>query len=145
TRPPRGAGGAPRDVGAAPRRRRRAGSARCRGLRAGGRVARPDGDRLLRRAARGDGARRRARALGARARRAELDGPRRMRTVVTPSKPACTPIVALDVPSAKAALDMVATLGDAAGFYKVGLELFTRAGPSFVEELLSRRKRVFLD
>ena len=57
----------------------------------------------------------------------------------------CTPIVALDVPSAKAALDMVETLGEAAGFYKVGLELFTRAGPSFVEELRARRKRVFLD
>ena len=65
-----------------------------------------------------------------------------MRAVV---KPTCTPIVALDFSSAKTALDMVGTLGDVAGFYKVGLELFTRVGPSIVEELRSRRKRVFLD
>ncbi|MGE0158987.1 MAG: orotidine-5'-phosphate decarboxylase [Gemmatimonadales bacterium] len=68
-----------------------------------------------------------------------------MRGLVTPTKSSCTPIVALDVPSAKAALDIVERLGDAAGFYKVGLELFTRVGPSFVEELRTRRKRVFLD
>jgi orotidine-5'-phosphate decarboxylase len=68
-----------------------------------------------------------------------------MRAVVRPNKAGCTPIVALDVSSAKAALDIVDTLGDAAGFYKVGLELFTRVGPAFIEELRSRRKRVFLD
>ena len=68
-----------------------------------------------------------------------------MRDVMKPNKPGCTPIVALDVSSAKAALDIVDTLGDAAGFYKVGLELFTRAGPAFVGELRARRKRVFLD
>ena len=68
-----------------------------------------------------------------------------MQAVVKPSRPSCTPIVALDVPTAKAALDIVDTLGDAAGFYKIGLELFTRVGPSVVEELRSRRKRVFLD
>jgi orotidine-5'-phosphate decarboxylase len=64
---------------------------------------------------------------------------------VTSTKPSCTPIVALDVASAKMALDIVEMLGDTAGFYKVGLELFTRVGPSFVDELRSRRKRVFLD
>jgi orotidine-5'-phosphate decarboxylase len=68
-----------------------------------------------------------------------------MRAVMKPNKPSCTPIVALDVSSARAALDIVDTLGDAAGFYKVGLELFTRVGPAFIEELCSRRKRVFLD
>ena len=68
-----------------------------------------------------------------------------MPTLVKPTKPGCTPIVALDVASAKAALDIVDSLGDTAGFYKVGLELFTSAGPSVVGELKARRKRVFLD
>ncbi len=83
--------------------------------------------------------------MGPHARRGGLDGPRGVRAVVKPAKPSCTPIVALDVPSTRAALDIVDALGEAAGFYKVGLELFTRVGPSVVEELRSRRKRVFLD
>jgi orotidine-5'-phosphate decarboxylase len=44
-----------------------------------------------------------------------------------------------------AALGIVDALGDAASFYKVGLELYTRAGPAVVTELKARRKRVFLD
>lgn len=40
---------------------------------------------------------------------------------------------------------MVDTLGDAGTFYKVGLELYTRAGASAVEELRARGKQVFLD
>ncbi|MDZ7780456.1 MAG: orotidine-5'-phosphate decarboxylase [Gemmatimonadota bacterium] len=36
-------------------------------------------------------------------------------------------------------------IGDAGDFYKVGLELYTRAGPDFVRELTSAGKRVFLD
>ncbi|MBR9988178.1 MAG: orotidine-5'-phosphate decarboxylase [Gemmatimonadetes bacterium] len=54
-------------------------------------------------------------------------------------------IVALDLPSAAQALDLVDGLGDSIDFYKVGSPLFTRAGPSFVGELRSRGKRVFLD
>lgn len=54
-------------------------------------------------------------------------------------------IVALDLPSSDDALRMVERLGDRCGFYKVGLELFTRAGPAVVEELIRRDKRVFLD
>ena len=54
-------------------------------------------------------------------------------------------IVALDFPSADQALSMVDDLGDGGTFYKVGLELFTRAGPPVVEELTGRGKRVFLD
>jgi orotidine-5'-phosphate decarboxylase len=68
-----------------------------------------------------------------------------MPSVVKPTKRSCTPIVALDVATARAALDIVDMLGAAAGFYKVGLELFTRVGPSVVGELKARRKRVFLD
>ena len=54
-------------------------------------------------------------------------------------------IVALDLPSAGQALDLVDGLGDSVGFYKVGSPLFTRAGPQFVAELRARGKRVFLD
>jgi len=54
-------------------------------------------------------------------------------------------IVALDFPAADRALDLVDDLGEAGTFYKVGLELYTRAGPSVVEELRDRGKSVFLD
>ena len=54
-------------------------------------------------------------------------------------------IVALDYPSADEALTMVERLGPPATFYKVGLELYTRGGPSFVESLATLGKRVFLD
>ncbi|MDA0311621.1 MAG: orotidine-5'-phosphate decarboxylase [Gemmatimonadetes bacterium] len=40
---------------------------------------------------------------------------------------------------------MVDRLGDAGTFYKVGLELYTRAGPAVVSALATRGKRVFLD
>lgn len=54
-------------------------------------------------------------------------------------------IVALDTDSVDGALRMVDLLGDDAGFFKVGLELYTVAGPEVVELLTARRKRVFLD
>ena len=54
-------------------------------------------------------------------------------------------IVALDYPSAEEALAMVEQLGQPATFYKVGLELYTRGGPSVVESLAALGKRVFLD
>jgi orotidine-5'-phosphate decarboxylase len=54
-------------------------------------------------------------------------------------------IVALDYASAPEALRMVERLGEGADFYKVGLELYTRAGPELVRDLTGQRKRVFLD
>lgn len=54
-------------------------------------------------------------------------------------------IVALDLPTAEEALELVDRVGDAADYYKVGAQLFTRAGPPLIEELKSRDKRVFLD
>jgi orotidine-5'-phosphate decarboxylase len=54
-------------------------------------------------------------------------------------------IVALDVPSASEAQKLVARIGDAAGIYKVGLQLFTAEGPSIVRDLISSGRRVFLD
>jgi len=59
--------------------------------------------------------------------------------------PRTTPIVALDVPSIGDALRVVTTLGGRCRFYKIGLELFTAAGPEMVQRLLKRGKRVFLD
>lgn len=54
-------------------------------------------------------------------------------------------IVALDVGSAAEARTLVDALGDSAGFYKVGLELYTSAGMDFVRELKARGRRVFVD
>ncbi len=54
-------------------------------------------------------------------------------------------IVALDHPSAEEALDLVRRLGDQGRFFKVGLELYTRAGPDVVRRLRDHGKRVFLD
>lgn len=54
-------------------------------------------------------------------------------------------IVALDLPTADEALDLVDRLGEPASYYKVGSQLFTSAGPALVEELKDRGKRVFLD
>jgi orotidine-5'-phosphate decarboxylase len=54
-------------------------------------------------------------------------------------------IVALDVSSASEAQKLVARIGDAAGIYKVGLQLFTAEGPGIVRDLVSSERRVFLD
>lgn len=53
-------------------------------------------------------------------------------------------IVALDVPTAAEARSIVAELGSEAGAFKVGLQLFTAAGPDLVREIASEH-RVFLD
>jgi orotidine-5'-phosphate decarboxylase len=54
-------------------------------------------------------------------------------------------IIALDVPTLDEAMGLVDSLSDETDFYKVGLELFTREGPSVVEALATRDKRIFLD
>ncbi|HWG51338.1 MAG TPA: orotidine-5'-phosphate decarboxylase [Candidatus Acidoferrales bacterium] len=54
-------------------------------------------------------------------------------------------IVALDVPSAAEAHDLVQQVGDAADLFKVGLQLFTAEGPAFVRELIRTGHKVFLD
>jgi orotidine-5'-phosphate decarboxylase len=56
-----------------------------------------------------------------------------------------TPIVALDVPSADAAMRVVASLGDQCRFYKIGSELFTAAGPGIVARVRDAGCDVFLD
>lgn len=55
------------------------------------------------------------------------------------------PIVALDVPDREGAARLVAQLGAACDFYKVGLELFAAEGPSVVRWLRDEGKAVFVD
>jgi orotidine-5'-phosphate decarboxylase len=55
------------------------------------------------------------------------------------------PIIALDVPTAEDALELVDYFGEQCRFYKVGNELFTAAGPAVVSELRRRGCDVFLD
>jgi orotidine-5'-phosphate decarboxylase len=54
-------------------------------------------------------------------------------------------IVALDVPTAIEAQEIVYELGDSVSIYKVGLQLFTSEGPQFVSELVNSGRKVFLD
>ncbi|MDI6728819.1 MAG: orotidine-5'-phosphate decarboxylase [Thermodesulfovibrionales bacterium] len=54
-------------------------------------------------------------------------------------------IIALDVSDAKQALGIVDMLGDYAGVFKVGFELFVSAGPKVVEDIHNKGKKVFLD
>lgn len=54
-------------------------------------------------------------------------------------------IVALDVDSAEAARALVADLSDVVDTFKVGLQLFSAAGGSFVRELVESGACVFLD
>jgi len=54
-------------------------------------------------------------------------------------------IVALDVPDIAAAEDIIAHLGPAVTFYKIGLELAFVGGFDLAKALKSRGKRVFLD
>lgn len=54
-------------------------------------------------------------------------------------------IVALDVPSADEARRLLDRVGDAVGVVKIGLELFTAAGPDLVRWVRASDKQVFLD
>jgi orotidine-5'-phosphate decarboxylase len=54
-------------------------------------------------------------------------------------------IVALDVPTADAALKFVEQLAPVSGGFKIGSELFTSAGPDIVRRIRERSALVFLD
>lgn len=54
-------------------------------------------------------------------------------------------IVAIDVPDRMAALGVVDRLSGHVGYFKIGLELFTREGPRLVEEIRDRGEKIFLD
>jgi orotidine-5'-phosphate decarboxylase len=53
-------------------------------------------------------------------------------------------IVALDVPSAKEGLSLIALLSDAVGFFKIGLQNYTAEGPALVRAA-SFISKIFLD
>ncbi len=54
-------------------------------------------------------------------------------------------IVALDVPTAAEARSVIAELGGEVGAFKIGLQLFTAAGASFVREAVGAGAKIFLD
>jgi len=54
-------------------------------------------------------------------------------------------ITALDVPGQQPALDLARRLGTGGGFVKVGLELFSAAGPEVVAQLRDMDRNIFLD
>lgn len=54
-------------------------------------------------------------------------------------------IIALDLPSADDARALVARLGDAAGFYKIGYQLMPVGGLDLARDLSASGKKVFLD
>ena len=60
---------------------------------------------------------------------------------------ACDPrlIVPLDLPTVDQAREMVATIGEAVSFYKIGLELFASDGMTLARELKAQGKQIFLD
>lgn len=54
-------------------------------------------------------------------------------------------IVALDVETAAEAREIIAELGGEVGAFKIGLQLFTAAGASFVRETVEAGNKIFLD
>jgi orotidine-5'-phosphate decarboxylase len=54
-------------------------------------------------------------------------------------------IIPLDVPTAQAARDLIKAIGGTVGFFKVGNQLFTSAGPDIIREVRASGSKVFLD
>jgi orotidine-5'-phosphate decarboxylase len=54
-------------------------------------------------------------------------------------------IVALDVPGATQARQLIQDLGETVTTYKIGKQLFTAEGPQFVREVVASGRKVFLD
>jgi orotidine-5'-phosphate decarboxylase len=54
-------------------------------------------------------------------------------------------IVALDVPTKVAALDLVDQLREQISFFKIGLQLYTAQGPEIVRAVLAKGAKVWLD
>jgi orotidine-5'-phosphate decarboxylase len=54
-------------------------------------------------------------------------------------------IVALDFPNQTKALALVSVLSDAVSIYKIGLQLYTAAGPEIVRAVAATGARIFLD
>ncbi len=54
-------------------------------------------------------------------------------------------IAALDVPTTEQAHQLIDQIGDQVGAFKVGMELFTAAGPDIIRRIRSTKAAVFLD
>ena len=54
-------------------------------------------------------------------------------------------LIAVDAPTAQAAIPIADTLRGSVGGFKIGSQLFTAAGPDIVRALVARGDRVFLD
>ena len=54
-------------------------------------------------------------------------------------------ILALDVSAQEEAIELVRKLKDQVAYFKVGLQLFTAAGPTIIKEILQEGAEVFLD
>ena len=54
-------------------------------------------------------------------------------------------ILALDVPGYDEAMEVVRTFRDHIDIFKIGMELFTSAGPRIVEDINATGKKIFLD
>jgi orotidine-5'-phosphate decarboxylase len=54
-------------------------------------------------------------------------------------------IVPLDVPTTQAARELIQAIGGIVGFFKVGNQLFTAAGPDIVKEVRASGSKIFLD
>ena len=54
-------------------------------------------------------------------------------------------IVALDVDNASRALELHESLRDCVGMFKIGMQLFTAAGPELVQTIVARGSKIFLD
>jgi orotidine-5'-phosphate decarboxylase len=68
-----------------------------------------------------------------------------MRAALKPRDARDRMIVALDVASVEEAAGLVATLGEAASFYKIGMQLAFAGGLPLIAALREEGKRVFLD
>jgi orotidine-5'-phosphate decarboxylase len=66
-------------------------------------------------------------------------------TASAPTDPQERLIVALDVPSAEAAMDLVDQLQGTCRWFKVGMELYYAAGNAIIDRLVERGFKVFLD
>ncbi len=60
-------------------------------------------------------------------------------------KPRDRIIVALDLPTAAQALEMVAKISGEVSFFKIGLQLYTAGGPEIVRAVSAKGGKVFLD
>ena len=65
--------------------------------------------------------------------------------MASPTNPSEKIIVALDVPTDDAVFKLIDDLGDAVRFYKIGLQLFTKYGPTLVQRVKATGTKVFLD